>query len=224
MVMNSLKSFATSSARPLPVIVLADTSGSMSVDGKIETLNLALKEMLATFKSESRLRAEIQVAIIKFGGSATVFQPLVPAHTLPEWQDFDACGGTPLGEACKLARQLIEDKNQVFSRAYKPVIILLSDGYPTDDYEQAFDALLKSERASKASRLAMAIGDDADIQLLANFNNDVEASVFKAHQARDIQRFFRAVTMSVCARSASQSPNEIVPFIVPDDGDDEFPF
>lgn len=222
--MATLKSFATQSARPLPVIILADVSGSMSENGKIEALNLALKDMLETFKTESRLRAEIQVAIITFGGSANVFQPLTPAHALPQWKDFNAYGGTPLGDACRLAQQLIEDKNQIFSRAYKPVMILLSDGLPTDDYEQAFEAFKQSERAQKATRLAMAIGDDADVQLLASFNNDIEASVFKAHQARDIQRFFRAVTMSVCARSTSQNPDEIVPFVVPDDNDDEFPF
>lgn len=219
-----LKNFATQSARPLPVVILADTSGSMSVDGKIESLNLALKEMLATFKNESRLRVEIQVAIITFGSSANIFQPLTPAHTLPEWQDFSAAGSTPLGGACRLAQELIEDKSQIFSRAYKPVIILLSDGQPTDDYEQSFQNLINSERAKKATRLAMAIGNDADIQLLADFNNDIEASVFEAHQARDIQRFFRAVTMSVCARSTSQNPDEIVPFIIPDDDNDEFPF
>lgn len=222
--MVTLKHFSNQSARPLPVIVLADISGSMSIDGKIEALNLALKDMLETFKSQSRLRAEIQVAIITFGGSANVFQPLTPAHALPQWKDFNACGGTPLGDACRLAQQLIEDKNQIFSRAYKPVVILLSDGQPTDDYETEFEAFKQSKRSQKATRLAMAIGNDADLQLLASFNNDIEASVFKAHQARDIQRFFRAVTMSVCARSTSQNPDEAVPFVVPDDNGDEFPF
>lgn len=222
--MAILKQFTSQAARPLPVIILADVSGSMGLDGKIEALNLALKDMLETFKTESRLRAEIQVAIITFGGSANVFQPLTPAHALPQWQDSNAYGGTPLGEACRLAKDLIEDKNQVFSRAYKPVMILLSDGLPTDDYEDAFEALKKSERAQKATRLAMAIGADADIGLLANFSNDIEAPVFQAQQARDIQRFFRAVTMSVCARSTSQNPDEVVPFVVPDDTGDEFPF
>ena len=32
--MSELKQFQVQTARPLPVIVLADTSGSMSVDGK----------------------------------------------------------------------------------------------------------------------------------------------------------------------------------------------
>jgi uncharacterized protein YegL len=68
--MSELKKFQVQTARPLPVIVLADTSGSMSVDGKIEALNRGLKDMVASFSSESRLRAEIQVSVIAFGGSS----------------------------------------------------------------------------------------------------------------------------------------------------------
>ena len=44
--------------------------------------------------------------------------------------------------------------------------------------------------------------------MLANFANDREAPVFEAHESRDIMRFFRAVTMSVVARSASATPDE----------------
>lgn len=65
--MSELKKFQVQTARPLPVIVLADTSGSMSVDGKIEALNRGLKDMVASFASESRLRAELQVSVIAFG-------------------------------------------------------------------------------------------------------------------------------------------------------------
>ena len=42
---SKLKGFTVAEARPLPVIVIADVSGSMSVDGKIEALNQALKEI-----------------------------------------------------------------------------------------------------------------------------------------------------------------------------------
>ncbi len=42
----AMQQFAAATARPLPVIILADISGSMSVDGKIDALNAALKDML----------------------------------------------------------------------------------------------------------------------------------------------------------------------------------
>ena len=88
----ALKQFAVK-ARPLPVIVLADTSGSMSVDGKIEALNAALKDMIATFADESRQYAEIQLLLVTFGGSqAAVHQPLSPVQEIGELQNLEAWG------------------------------------------------------------------------------------------------------------------------------------
>ena len=44
--MNKLNEFTVPTARPLPVIILADVSGSMSTEGKISVLNDAVSEMI----------------------------------------------------------------------------------------------------------------------------------------------------------------------------------
>ncbi|MBX8484089.1 VWA domain-containing protein [Pseudomonas cichorii] len=223
--MSELKKFQIQTARPLPVIVLADTSGSMLEGGKIEALNSALQDMIATFAHESRLRAEIQVSVITFGGrSAELNLPLTPAHQIQSFSQLTADGATPLGGALRLASQLIEDKDTVPSRAYKPVIVLVSDGYPNDEWEAPLAQLQNGERSSKATRFAMGIGADADVSMLGDFANDPEAPLFQASEARDIHRFFRAVTMSVSARSQSSTPNQSLPLELPpaDDQDWEF--
>ncbi len=219
---SKLKDFTIAEARPMPVIVLADVSGSMSVDGKIEALNQALKEMIAGFANEPRSRAEIQVGLITFGGEqAKVHLPLAPAHQISEVTPLRADGRTPMGAAFTEARKLVEDKERIPSRAYRPILVLVSDGHPTDSWEQAFDALCASERTQKATRFAMAIGADADLDMLGRFANDKESPVFKAHEARDIHRFFHAVTMSVTARSRSATPNAAAPLILADIPDDD---
>jgi uncharacterized protein YegL len=206
-----LKQFAVQKARPLPVIILADTSGSMLDDGKIGALNESIKEMISTFAEEGRRQAEIQLALITFGGSsAAVHQALTPAHEMTVFKPMVASGPTPMGGAFELVTALLEDQELIPSRAYRPALILLSDGYPTDDWKVGFDVLCNSERGQKASRFAMAIGSDADQSMLNDFVNDNEAPVFKAHQARDIHRFFKAITMSVTSRSKSQAPNEVL--------------
>ncbi|MEZ8022140.1 VWA domain-containing protein [Vibrio sp. 1F255] len=215
----SLKKFTVAKARALPVIILADTSGSMSVDGKIATLNEAVKDMLATFSQESARQAEIKVGLITFGGnSAELHLPFAKAKEISEIEPLEAIGRTPMGDAFKLATELLEDQELLSSRDYRPVLLLLSDGIPTDDWKSNLTALCESERAKKASRFAMAIGSEADQQVLAEFNNDLEAPVFTANEARDIHRFFRAVTMSVTHRSKSQTPNVITPIDFSDFG------
>ena len=207
----AMQQFAVATARPLPVIILADVSGSMLENNNIGALNAALKDFLHTLSQESRLNAEIQVSIITFGGlKAEVHVPLTPAWQINQTNDLVASGGTPMGGAFELAVEMIENKEIIPSRACKPTIVLISDGIPTDNWEASFDKLKNSDRAQKASRMAMAIGTGADKNMLKAFVNDLEASeVFEAHNAKEIHRFFRAVSMSVSSRSQSNTPNQL---------------
>lgn len=220
--MSKLKDFTMSSARPLPVIVLADVSGSMSANGKIDALNDAVSEMIATFAEEDDTRAEIHVSVIAFGGGgASIHKPLRSARET-RWEPMLASGRTPMGDAFELARVMVEDRETVPSRAYRPTLVLVSDGVPTDDWRTPLATLLTSERASKATRFAMGVGADADRETLTAFLANDEGRVFEAHEAREIKNFFRWVTMSVTIRSRSANPNSVV-MVEPTDLD-EFDF
>ena len=116
-----------------------------------------------------------------------------------------------MGSAFRLATQIVEDRALIPSRAYRPTVVLLSDGQPTDEWKASLDTLLKSERGGKAFRMALAVGADADENVLKAFLNDPEARVFRADEARQIRQFFRLVTMSVTSRSRSQNPNAAPP-------------
>jgi uncharacterized protein YegL len=204
-----LKSFTSSTARPLPVLILADTSGSMSVDGKIDALNTALAEMINTFSEEDTGRAEIHVGVITFGGMAALHQAVASSSTV-RFEPLTASGMTPMGAAFDIARGIVENKQQIPSRAYTPALVLVSDGQPNDAWEPALGRLLGSERARKAQRFALGIGEDADAAVLRRFLNDPEAKVYGADDARQIKSFFQWVTMSVTTRSRSATPNASV--------------
>jgi uncharacterized protein YegL len=208
--MNLIKDFTVSSARPLPVLVLADVSGSMAEGGKIASLNHAMREMLASFRSEDDFRAQIHMGVITFGGAAQVHTALAPATNIT-WTDMTAAGNTPLGDAIVQARSILEDRTLIPSRAYRPTLVLVSDGQPTDGqaWETALADLLASERGSKAQRLAIGIGDDADQSVLRRFLGSPEAKVHIAREARQVREFFQFVTMSVTSRSRSATPNNV---------------
>ena len=203
--MATLKSFTQSQVRSLPVIVLADISGSMSADGKIEALNRSVGEMIQTFSEEDG-RAEIQVAVITFGHTAQIHQSLQAAKEIA-WAPMNADGVTPMGAAMALAADLLEDREVISKRAYRPVVILVSDGIPTDDWQTGLRRLTGEGRASKAARMALAIGADADEAMLRQFIGGVEPVVYKAEDARQIRNFFHFVTMTVTARTRSPNPN-----------------
>ena len=205
--MNAIGSFTVTNARPLPVIILADTSGSMSEHGKIHALNTALADMTQSFAEDIDGRAEIHIAIITFGGTAQLHQPLVPAAAI-QLQPMTARGKTPIGEAFDLARELIEDRKIIPSRAYSPVIVLASDAQTNEgtQWEEALGRLLNSERAKKAQRFALGIGVGADATALKKFVADPSVKIYGASDAAEIAKFFRWVTMSVSSRSRRPDP------------------
>jgi uncharacterized protein YegL len=134
---------------------------------------------------------------------------------------LEAAGHTPLGSALTLTTRILENRDLVPGRAYRPTVVLVSDGVPTDEWEAPLEALLASPRASKAVRLALAVGEDADLEVLTRFAG--EAHVRRAAEARQLRRFFRFVTMSVTARSRSATPDQAVtlPDLGTDDGFDD---
>lgn len=215
--MESLNSFLIQKPRPLPVIIAVDKSGSMESSGKIEALNLALNDFVKSLQEEDSSRAEIHLALYSFGGeSASCDSPLSSISDL-QIPKYTAMGRTPMGGAFSMLKALIEDKELISSRSYKPTIVLLTDGVPTDDWIQPLGELISDGRSSKAFRIALAIGDDADKNMLSEFVSEPEY-LLSGENARDIKKFFRFVTMSVTQRLKSQSPDSKQ---VPIDFDDD---
>ena len=213
--MATVKEFTVASARPLPVVLLADVSGSMAADGKIAALNAAVAEMQAAFAEEDDAQAEIHMAVVTFGGRAELHLPLAPAAQV-QWTNMQADGMTPMGAALDIVTDLIEDRERVPSRAYTPTVVLISDGLPNDEWQGPLKRFHDSERAAKAQRFALGIGADADHDVLRAFLGDPEGRVFEALEAREVRKFFRRVTMSVTARSRSGQPNLAVEVEPPD--------
>ena len=244
--MFNASKFTVPKAKPLPVFLLLDVSGSMGevidpenarrtgqtvfsdgqtwelVEGgtsKIQILNEAVKQMIASFAAEERMETEFLVSIIVFGDCAAQHLPPTPASSV-EWTDMTADGETAMGEAFVLAKTMIEDKNVVPSRAYRPTVVLVSDGQPTDDWKRPLESLISEGRSSKCFFMAMGIGENPGMQVLDRFisqtpalaevnGNAIRNTVFHATDAEKIHEFFRKVTMSVTMRSKSQNPNAL---------------
>lgn len=206
--MTTLREFTSSAPRSLPVILLADVSGSMAPKDKIGALNRSVAEMISMFDEEQGAQAEIHVAVITFGGVAREHTPLQPASQV-KWLDMEAQGGTPMGDAMRLARTLVEDRNKIRSRSYRPTLVLVSDGKPTDEWQTALDQLNRSPRGSKTFRMALAIGADAQEQMLKRFVGESEQKcLFRADDARQIHAFFEYVTVTHLDRSRSINPDD----------------
>ncbi|MEY8239726.1 MAG: VWA domain-containing protein [Cycloclasticus sp.] len=200
--------FTVDKAKPLPVVLLLDVSTSMQ-GNSINELNSAVKEMVEDFASAEKNEIEILVSIITFGAEVLLHTPYTSAKDI-EWQDFQVSGATPMGTAFAMAKAMIEDKKVTPTNAYRPTIVLVSDGEPNDIWQQPLRELVNEGRSQKCDRMAMAIGSDASNDVLNEFVSGTENKVFTAQDSSQIQEFFRFVTMSVTTRTQSQNAN-IVP-------------
>ena len=204
------ESFVYDVPKTLPVILLLDNSGSMSSEDNIVVLNNAVNTMLKSFRELDSVIATISVAIISFGQNVKMVSKLLPVNEVPDI-NLTAGGNTPYGGALKMAKEMIEEKDNFPSRSYRPAIITVSDGMPNDDWQTALDAFKNSGRSSKCHCMAMSIGAGKGTpayDILSHFA-DGEENVFLADNAKDIHKFFRFITTTIKTRTQSSNPNLI---------------
>lgn len=206
--------FTVEKAKPLPVVLLLDVSSSMGPNNDknapINILNQAVSKMIEDFSENQTSEVEILLSVITFGAEVKLHLPYTVSDKVT-WFPLEANGMTPMGKAFAMTKAMIEDKNTTPSRAYRPTLVLVSDGAPNDDWEDSLDNLINHGRSQKCDRLAMAIGTGADNRVLNTFIEGTDHTVFQAEDASKIKEFFQFVTMSVTSRTVSQNPNVVQP-------------
>jgi len=209
----------------IPVVLLLDTSYSMQ-GSKIDNLNKAVKTMIEEFKKVQTKERFIKVAIITFGNGGVQLHTKNMENVLDiNFQDLSVGGSTPMGTALRMAKDMIEDRNIITSRDYRPAVVVVSDGQPNDEWRKPLDDFINTGRTKKSDRLALAIGSDADIDVLNRFIEGCDNPVFFAQEAKDIVDKFKQITMSVTMRTKSTNPNQTINVTsFEDDDEDELDF
>ncbi|NKC14208.1 MAG: VWA domain-containing protein [Gammaproteobacteria bacterium] len=193
--------------RPLHFIFIADCSYSMA-GGKIQALNHAIREAIPHMRevAHGNPNAEVLVRALKFSSGAQwhVSQPTAVDEF--EWTDLSANGMTSMGQALRLVTDDALKTPPMPERALPPVLVLISDGQPTDDFEGGLQTLMAEPWGKKAVRLAIAIGEDADTHVLQRFIGHAEIQPLQANNSQDLVNYIRwASTAVLQAASAPAS-------------------
>lgn len=224
-------------SRPVHFIWLLDCSDSMSFNGKIGELNFAIRETIPEMRkvADENPAASLLIRAITFAQVATwhVEEP-TPVNEF-SWKDVHTSGWTNLGEALKLAASVLSTPPMP-ERALRPVLALVSDGQPTDDWRAGLRAIDATPWGKRAVRVAVGIGRDAEKSVLKEFLANPELEPIEAKNAQQLTRAIRwASTMAVRASSTPMGggndaqttpikqlqPAAQPPTSVADDDDDE---
>ncbi|HWX75897.1 MAG TPA: VWA domain-containing protein [Candidatus Acidoferrales bacterium] len=195
--------------RPLHFIWLCDCSGSMEEKGKIQALNNAIRETIPHMQStaEDNPNANVLVRAIKFSDGAQwhISQPTPVADF--KWNDLIASGVTDMGKALTMVAAELSIPPMT-DRALPPVLVLISDGQPTDDFSSGLKALMDQPWGKKAVRIAIGVGEDADLDCLQKFMGHPELKPLQANNPEALVakiKWASTVVQNAAARPASQT-------------------
>lgn len=198
-------------SRPLHFFWVVDCSGSMYIEGKMGVVNTAIQDCIPEMRAEAENNpnAQLMIRALQFstGASWRTTAP-VPIEDY-SWEDLEPDGVTDFGKACELlAAQL--SMPPMPERALPPVLVLLSDGQPTDDYKSGLNKLKALPWYKKAVKIAISIGKDADDDVLAEFVGNREL-VLQANNATTLAKMIKwaSTTASMVSAPASKPMVEV---------------
>jgi len=96
-------------------------------------------------------------------------------------------------------------------RALPPVLVLVSDGQPTDDFEAGLKALMNEPWGRKAVRIAISIGRDADAEVLQRFIGNTELKPLAANSPEALVRHIKWASTAVLKSASSPATGADTP-------------
>ena len=152
---------------------MIDTSGSMKGE-KIESVKDSISNILPMLEESGN--DDIKLAIQFF--SRDIKWPY--DDKLIKIEDYNGinpnCSGmTSMGAAFI---SLTEFLNKI--EEGDTYILLITDGAPTDDYEEGLYKLYQLEKFREAEKFALPIGDDVDINVIKEFTGSAD-NIYRAH-------------------------------------------
>ena len=183
--------------KSMVLFFVIDVSASMRGE-RINTMNQVMRDVLPELIGVGESTTEIKVAVLAFGSG---FEWITPEPMILEeyqrWRDLEAEGVTDLGAALQELNQKMSRKSflQSPSLSYAPVVFMITDGCPTDNYKAGITALRSNNWFKHGIKIALALGNGVDMDVLEEFTGDREF-VVKANNLKEMTALVRAISVT----------------------------
>jgi len=202
--------FADNPEPRCPCVLLLDTSGSM-YGQPIRELNEGVRTFKQELMQDPLALKRVEVALITFG-PVTVESDF---HTVPNFhpRDLDTTGNTPMGAAIVTAINLVNNRKKEYKSHgisyYKPWIILITDGAPTDDWDEA--AMKVKEGEANKNFAFFAIGVEGANMSILNKISVRSALKLKGLMFREFFMWLSASMKMVSSKNPGTAVNLLPP-------------
>lgn len=188
---------------------LIDVSSSMKGE-RIDTMNRAMREVLPDLINIGGSNTDIRVAVLEFssGWNWITPEPML-LEEYQNWKNLVADGVTDLGMALEELNTKMSRKQFLNSPSlsFAPVVFLITDGYPTDNYKKGLDILRKNKWFQAGIKIALALGSGVDRKILEEFTGDPEF-VVEAKDTKMLYQLVRQISVMSSQIGSSSVPVE----------------
>ena len=160
------------------IFFLIETSNNMA-GSRIETVNNFMKSFIPEI-SETIYTIDVKIAALSFSsGARWLTDAPVPSEDYI-WRELKAEGNADYGSAYKILNEKIAKDAMMkkFCGSFSPAIILIGNGNPADEWKSSLAELKQTPWFKKSYKLAFAIGDNANTDVLTEFTG-TSNSVYK---------------------------------------------
>lgn len=191
-----------------PVALVLDTSGSM-VGEPIEQLNAGAQLFIDEVKRDDLARWSVDLAVFTAGGQVDCLLDFTGIEQVAGIAPMRASGCTPLGEATQQALLHLQKRKQEYRHSgvpyYQPWLVIISDGAPTDSWQDAAQQARDLSANRKLFSLPIAV-NGADLQTLSAFSSEPAIAL----DGLKFREFFLWLSASMARVSASTSSDASV--------------
>lgn len=197
--------------KSMTIFFLIDVSKSMK-GTKIGSLNSTMEELLPALIGVGEASTDVKIAVMKFSTQVTWVTPEpVKIEDYQYWNRLEPEGLTFMGDAfLELSKKL--SRNSFLnspSLSYAPVIFLLSDGTPNDNWQKGLNTLKENKWFQYGLKIALGIGSEVDMDVLRAFtgNDELAVQAKTADQLRELVKLLAVTSSQIGSRSLALVDN-----------------
>ncbi|CVI65385.1 von Willebrand factor type A domain protein [Eubacteriaceae bacterium CHKCI004] len=197
--------------KSMTIFFLIDVSGSMK-GTKIGSLNGTMEELLPSLIGVGEASTDVKIAIMKFSTDVEWVTPEpVRIEEYQYWNRLEAEGLTFMGDAFlelskKLSRSSFLNSPSI---SFAPVIFLLSDGSPNDDWKKGLETLKQNKWFQHGLKIALGIGSKVNMDVLRAFtgNDELAVQAKNADQLRELIKLLAVTSSQIGSHSLALVDN-----------------